>query len=82
MHEDCGEQVYLPHKSANRHSNPKGVKSSEFLDDDTEGEAAEKQLCGDNEDGGKEQWDKKQPQRDEDSNIDSNNDEDGGEEQW
>ena len=73
--EDRGEQVYLPRKSANRRSNPKGVKSSEFLDDDdTEEEAAKKRLRSDDEDGGEDQRDKKRPRSDEDGDIDSDND--------
>ena len=34
--EERGEQVYRPRKSAVRHSNPKGAKSAETIDDDDE----------------------------------------------
>lgn len=34
--EDRGEQVYQPRKSANRHSNSKGTKSAETIEDDGE----------------------------------------------
>jgi hypothetical protein len=34
--EDCGEQVYCPHKSATRRTDPKGAKSAETIDDEEE----------------------------------------------
>ena len=44
--EERGEQVYRPHKSTKRkgHSNPKGAKSAEMIDDDDDDEATRTHL--------------------------------------
>ena len=34
--EECGEQVYHPHKSANHHGNSKGLKSAETIEESEE----------------------------------------------
>ena len=53
MHEEHGEQVYRPHKSANHHGNFKGPKSAETIEESEEegdNEPTTKQACNDNED--------------------------------
>ena len=51
--EECGEQVYRPHKSANHHGNFKGPKSAETIEDSEEegdNEPTTKQAHNDDED--------------------------------
>ena len=74
-----GEQVYRPRKSAVRHSNPKGAKSAETIDDDGDGreEPTTKRAHNDSEDKGEQEPASatKRPRVDDDEE-DSNNDKD------
>ena len=84
-HEECGEQVYRPCKSAKRngHSNPKSAKSAEIIDDDDDDdrgeqgdqEPATKQVCNDDNNEGEQ--DKQEPATKR-THIDNNSDDEQG----